>query len=224
MAEEIIELVIEGKRLGRHIDHDPKSLNHPVTAYGPLKKILHRRYGKVLDQGQLGSCTGNAISGALNTVPTHKPKGKILTETDAVAIYEAATIIDGFPGQYPPTDTGSSGLAVCQVAKTQGYITSYQHAFSIDQALQALMLYPVITGVNWYEGFDSPDQNGLVQISGQVRGGHEFEVLGYNPATDLVTAVNSWGTGWGVSGRFHFTSKTWATLLSQQGDVTVPIR
>jgi hypothetical protein len=141
----------------------------------------------------------------------------------AVSIYEAATLIDGAPGSYPPDDTGSDGLSVCKVAKSRGLISSYQHAFSLAQALAALQTGPVITGVDWYEGFDNPDANGLVSIGGSIRGGHEFEVLGYDPTTDLVTAVNSWGRSWGVAGRFHFTSATWGQLLDAQGDVTVPI-
>lgn len=211
--------------LGRNVEHDPRSRDFAVQVdeAAPLKKVLWRRYGSVLDQGQLGSCTGNAIVGAVNTSPLRKTGAKALTEKDAVSIYSAATIIDGEPGEYPPTDTGSSGLAVCKVAKTRGLISSYAHAFSLAQALQALQAGPVITGVSWYEGFDSPDASGLVAISGGVRGGHEFEVLGYDPASDLLTAVNSWGKSWGVAGRFHFTSATWSALLAQQGDVSVPL-
>lgn len=212
-------------RLGRHVEHDPRSLGYPVQVDEavPLRKVLWARTGTPLNQGNLGSCTGNAMVGALNTTPLRKTGVKLLVEKDAVSIYEAATIIDGVPGQYPPDDTGSSGLAVCKVAKTRGLISGYTHAFSVTQALQALMAGPVITGVNWYEGFDTPDANGLVRISGQIRGGHEFEVRGYDPATDLVTAENSWGKSWGVTGLFHFTSKTWATLLGEQGDVSVPL-
>lgn len=212
-------------RLGRHVEHDPASHDYPfeVTEATPLKKVLWRRYGSIFNQGDLGSCTGNAMAGALNTLPIHKTLAKALVEKDAISIYEQATEIDNIPGQYPPDDTGSSGLAVCKVAKTRGLISGYRHAFNLTQALQALQTGTVITGVSWYEGFDNPDTTGLVEIAGQVRGGHEFEILGYDPATDLLTAANSWGTGWGVAGRFHFTSKTWAELLDDQGDVTVPV-
>lgn len=211
--------------LGRIVEHDPRSRDFPaqVEEAAPLKKVLWRRYGSVFDQGQLGSCTGNAIAGAVNTLPLRKTGAKALVEKDAVSIYSAATAIDNEPGQWPPTDTGSSGLAVCKVAKTRGLISRYTHAFSLAQALSALQAGPVITGVSWYEGFDRPDPSGLVKISGSVRGGHEFEVLGYDPTTDLLTAVNSWGRAYGVAGRFHFTSATWAELLADQGDVTVPL-
>lgn len=207
--------------LGRRLEHDERSWNHPFSgAMVALRKLVWRRYGKILDQGDLGSCTGNAAAGAINTRPLHIVN-RTLTEKGALALYERATVLDGFPGSYPPDDTGSSGIAVAKAAKEKGYISSYQHAFSVTTALQALMYGPVITGVNWYEGFDHPDAYGVVKIAGQVRGGHEFVVRGYDPATDLVTADNSWGTSWGVNGHFHFTSATWAELLSQQGDVTV---
>lgn len=219
------EKLVPGKPLGRHVEFDSRSRDFPFEADEavPLVKVLWNRYGNPFNQGNLGSCTGNAIAGVLNTAPFHSASGKLKTEKDAVAIYSAATKIDSITGSYPPEDTGSSGLAVCKVAKSEGLIAGYKHAFSIAAALQALMKGPVITGLVWYSGFDTPDKNGLVEISGEIRGGHEFEIRGYDPETDLVTAENSWGTSWGELGLFRFTSKTWAELLKQQGDCTVPV-
>jgi hypothetical protein len=186
-----------------------------------------RRYGPPFDQGNLGSCTGNAIAGCVNTVPFHKTGARLLTEQDAVGLYELATRLDSIPGSYPPEDTGSSGLAACKAAKQKGLISSYAHAFGIDHALGALQLGPVITGVPWYEGFDQPDATGMVSIAGEIRGGHEFEVhairrVGEALADTILEAVNSWGTSWAVYGKFRFSALTWAELLSQSGDVTVP--
>ena len=221
-----------GGRLGRHVEHDDRSRAFAIypSELGPIRAVNHRRHGSVFDQGQLGSCTGNAMAGAINTVPLHKTGARALVEKDAVAIYEAATKLDSIPGSYPPDDTGSSGLAVCKAAKKGGYITGYKHAFSIEQALASLTATPVITGVSWYEGFDQHDAEGMVQISGQVRGGHEIEahaILRYtagNLADTIVELYNSWGTGWGIGGRFRMTAATWARLLAEQGDVTVPMR
>lgn len=221
------EHVVPGKRLGRHVEHDPRSRNYAYEdAVIQFRSVIHRRYGPVLDQGQLGSCTGNAAAGAINTVPIHKTGEVELNEQDAVDLYELATHIDRFEGTYPPDDTGSSGLAVAHAAKNKGYITGYHHAFSLDNALSALQKYPVITGVAWYEGFDEPDPNtGIVEISGDIRGGHEFEVLGFELKDtimdSLVVCENSWGDGWGLGGRFKFTVSTWEQLLADYGDVTI---
>ncbi len=138
--------------LGRRVEHDPRSRNYAFTqAVAVLKTVSHRSYGLPLDQGNLGSCTGNAAAGALDTVPLHKTGERILREKDAVTLYEAATRLDPWPGSYPPDDTGSSGLAVAKACKNAGYITGYRHAFGLDQALAALQVGPVITGIPWYE-------------------------------------------------------------------------
>lgn len=163
------------------------------------------------------------MAGLLNTGAFHRARTRYLTEKDAIRIYSKATLIDAWDGAYPPEDTGSSGLAVAKVAKAEGRISAYKHAFGIEQALKALQLGPVITGVTWYEGFDHPDAHGVVKLGGQDRGGHEFEVVGYDPSTDLCAAWNSWGKTWGKGGMFFFTSKAWDALLQEQGDVTVPL-
>ncbi|HEY7938869.1 MAG TPA: hypothetical protein VID05_03495, partial [Acidimicrobiales bacterium] len=60
----------------------------------------------------------------------------------------------------------------------------------------------------------------------QVRGGHEFELVGFDAEARTVHAVNSWGTHWGLHGRFTFSWDDLERLLSkaEQGDATVPIR
>lgn len=231
MVERTIEeYVINGKRLGRHVQHDPRSraFAYEEALTTTFKTVHHRRYGAVLDQGNVGSCTGNAAAGVVNTMPIHYAGERLLKEVDALELYHMATVYDGYPGTYPPDDTGSSGLAAAKAAKSKGYITSYQHAFSMQAALTALMTYPVITGIDWYEGFDKPDVNGLVKIEGQVRGGHEIEVKGFtlrSPlSASLILCENSWGIEWGLRGDFHFTVATWQQLLDAQGDVTVLIR
>lgn len=221
----IEEQRVPGRPLGRHVEHDPESRAYGiVTAPVPLQRVVHRRHGSIFNQGSLGSCTGNAICGAVNTEPVWAKGRRCLREADAIATYGLATTLDNIGGSYPPDDTGSSGLAACKAALQRGYITAYRHAFSLGDALQALQHGPVITGTDWYEGFDAPDAHGVVAIAGQVRGGHEYCAVGYDPATDLVMFDNSWGRGWGLKGTFFYTSKTWGVLLAAQGDATVPVR
>lgn len=221
----IPEVVVEGKRLGRHVEHDPRSLAYQVQPDGTVRTIKWDRVIEVLDQGNVGSCTGNAATGHLGTQPEDATlagliaAGLTLNEAEALKLYSAAEVIDG-NGPYPPSDFGSSGLSVAKAAKNAGLISGYLHMTSLAAVQTAIQSGPVIIGVNWYEGFDSPNSAGLVSVSGSVRGGHEFEVIGYDTQTDLWEAVNSWGTSYGVSGRFFFSSATFSRLLSEQGDAT----
>jgi hypothetical protein len=218
----IEETAVDGKRLGRHIVHDSRSLDFPAAAAPQLQSVTHQAFGLPLDQGQVGSCTANALCGALNSAPDYHGTAP-RAEAEALQLYELETQLEGKP--YPPNDPGGSGLEVCKAAKQLGWITSYGHAFGIDQALLALVLRPVITGINWYTSFDSPAASGLVAIAAgaTVRGGHEVVADEIDVAAKLVWFWNSWGPSFGIGGRFCMSFDTWQQLLAERGDVTVPI-
>lgn len=223
MRLQLDEQVIEGKRLGRHVNHDPRSLNYQVKPLAALaQSVTWKRDIPVLDQGNLGSCTGNATVGVLGSEPyfATMPSSLTLNEDEAVSLYSLATRLDSYTGDYPPTDTGSDGLSVAKAAKTMGLISGYLHCTSIDAVITALQSGPVITGVNWYSGFDNPDSSGHVTLSGSVRGGHEFEIAGVDLQAKLFLAYNSWGPSWGLNGQFTFTFADYTRLLSEQGDAT----
>lgn len=210
-------------RLGRHVEHDPRSRGFaaPVTAR-KLVSTSWSCHAAPFDQLELGSCTGNAMGGLLMTEPFFKP-GRELTEDDCVRLYEQATRLDRVPGHYPPDDTGSSGLAVARAAQHAGFIRGYRHAFGLRAALYALTRGPVITGVNWYEGFDKPvGANAKLVIAGDVRGGHEFELLAIDVERSLVRMRQSWGPDWGDHGYASIDFATFERLLEEDGDVVVP--
>src|SRR5262245_50700699 len=57
-------------RLRRHVHHDSESRRYAFDTAGlTLVSTKHQRRIPVLDQGQLGSCTGNAGVGCLGTDP-----------------------------------------------------------------------------------------------------------------------------------------------------------
>lgn len=210
-------------RLGRHIEHDERSRAfQTVPRLTNLRSVQWPRHCPPFDQGDVGSCTGNAMAGALMTGPLYA-HGRDLTEKDALALYSAATHLDTVAGHYPPEDTGSSGLAVAKAAKRANYIKEYRHAFGINAALSALTLGPIIIGIGWYEGFDAPQSyEAELVISGQVRGGHEVVLDGIDVERGLVKGTNSWGTAWGSGGRFAMSFGTFKRLLAERGDVVVP--
>jgi len=207
-------------RLGRHVEHDPASKAFATThATAPLVSALHARTVLPFDQGELGSCTGNAMAGLLSTAPFSLE----LTEDDAVTLYKAATKLDKIPGHYPPDDTGSSGLAVAKAAHNRGWLRAYHHAFTLHAALASLGRVPTIAGINWYEGFDRPGSHGELLIAGSVRGGHEVELLGIDVEAQTVRGCNSWGPDWADHGYFTMSFATLDRLLSELGDVIVPV-
>ena len=215
------ESVIPGKRLGRHVVHDPRSRNFPAERAAQIESVTHQASGLPLNQGTVGSCTANALCGALDSSPDFRG-GTLRSENDAIQLYGVETRLEGKP--YPPNDPGGSGLEVCKAAKQLGWITSYTHAFGVEHALLALVVRPVITGISWYTSFDAPGATGLVAIApgATVRGGHEVLADGIDAANQLVWFWNSWGLSYGVGGRFCMTFDTWQQLLKEQGDVTVP--
>lgn len=219
----IAETRIADKRLGRHVLHDPRSLEYPARVAPELVTTLHKRHSRILNQGDLGSCTGNAMTGLLGTEPHYRPHTHPTdNEALAVRLYSLATTLDDAPGQYPPDDTGSSGLAVAKGAQQLGLITGYAHAFGLDHALHALVLAPFIMGIDWYDSFDQPGANGLIEISpgASVRGGHELEVIGLDVERQRVRIPNSWGPDWGARGYCEMSFDTLGQLLANDGDVT----
>lgn len=224
MAEITVRLIPEQvrphRRLGRHVEHDPRSREFRVRAKDAVRSVEWKRHVGIFNQGSTGSCTGNAMAGALSTQPfTHRFHEKM-----AVELYHEATELDSVPGTYPPDDTGSTGIAVAKAALHDGHIARYEHAFSLDEALTALMNGPVITGINWYTDMDEPDENGLVTVGGTIRGGHEVCVVGVDTDARTIRFANSWGTEWGAHGYALMTWSDWDRLLHEEGDVTAPVR
>ena len=209
--------------LGRIVEHDPKSRFYQAAMAVAPRSVLWGHHAPVLDQGNVGSCTGNALAQALNCDYFAKCRSHYLTENDALTLYSAATQIDDVPGIYPPDDTGSSGLAVAKAGVKAGYLTGYKHAFGFAHFVAALQLQPVIVGTSWHEGMFTPDKSGLVRPTGPVAGGHEYLAIGVDYTLKSVTFLNSWGDKWGQHGRFHMTFGDFTALLADQGDVVAPV-
>ncbi len=228
----------EGMRLGRNMWLDARSLAHmvenDVEEMGkPFASTTWERKVPILDQGTLGSCTGNAGTGALGTEPFYAAAGKKAfgdaksaedLEKFAVQLYSDATKVDQFPGTYPPDDEGSSGLGVCKVLKDRGIIGGYRWARSPYGLLRLLQAGPVMQGMPWYQAFYEPDKDGFIDSaktwkSSGLAGGHEIEAVGVElDAKDAFNSViiyaNSWGSGWADKGHFRMRLRTYEELSS----------
>lgn len=188
----------------------------------PVRSVRWTRRAPILDQGSIGSCTGNAAAGWLGTDDLDQRGRADITEAFAVGLYSAATRLDPWDGEYPPDDTGSDGLSVCKVLQARGLIGSYTHCFGLTDLLTALQSGPVLVGTPWYDGMFDPGPRGLVTVSGAVVGGHEYLAVGVDVERQEVVFAQSWGDGWGEVGYFRMAYTAVARLLGEDGDATVP--
>lgn len=227
-------------RLGRHVEHDDRSRQHPFTATRPTqdKTVVWPTAAPCLNQARLGACTGFATAQLINTVaftPTRahvNHNSNYLTAKDAREIYSLATHLDNIKGQWPPTDGGSTGLAAAKAGTRLGYFTGYQHAFGFDHFRAAIAAQPVIVGTLWTKTMFTPNTDGVLHVGpltdDNIAGGHEYLARGISYERRQVLFRNSWGPQWGTTGPDSTPGGFWVgfddfeALLAQQGDVTVP--
>lgn len=234
-------------RLGRHVHHDPRSLAyaHGVLPSSAIKSVRWTRRVGIFDQGNLGSCTGNAAAGLVGTDSAGRQGATSVTitadqaaktkgvfkagtyavdEAFAVLCYELNTRLDTYSGTYKPTDTGSDGLAGAKTLQALGLADTYTHGFSIDALGSALQAGPVMIGVQWMNSMFDTDADGRIVVTrtSGVAGGHELCMDEIDVENGRYWVSNSWAESWGVGGRGYFTKADMVWLLSQQGDVTVP--
>jgi hypothetical protein len=238
---------------GRRLQHDPQSLEHAFTGAAPSPvHVRHAMKAQHVDQFYTSGCVGFGGTNWLNTTKAtrnrlnfnstvHKHKAiNYLGNNDGIENYHEATIYDPFPGQYPPTDDGSSAIGLMKWWKKVGIITQYQWTFTFDAFLAALAKQPVLIGTNWYDDMMSTGPDGVVKSSASGNGGgHEYCATEIIPAGMTIRRVGlpslvgpligyeqSWGAkppGFGIGGRFWMSHNLAEELIiGQQGDVAVP--
>lgn len=214
-------------RLGRHVVHDSRSLRYLAPRRDPrtLASVRHRVEIPIIDQGSVGSCTGHAGTAALGSEHFWAAGRDEIGPGDphvyAEHLYSAATIIDPWPGQWLPEDTGSDGLSIAKVLKSRGLISGYQHATSLEATLTALAQRVVMIGSSWYSGMYEVAADGRMTVSGDTLGGHEYVLDELDVERQRVWMRNSWGEGYGLRGRAWMTWEDLKRLLADFGDCTV---
>lgn len=226
--------------LGRHVNHDPRSRRFPyvraaAASFRPATHVQHDRYVPIFDQGDLGKCTAETALGLLGTGPYWDALRAIaggtptsagiypFTDAGTNVLYSDITRDDPFDGQWPPDDTGSDGLSMAKALVRAGIVPGYQHTFSLGDALRALVDYPLAVGTLWTDRMFTPNRSGLITYdgAGHAVGGHEWIADGYDTERNWVRGVTSWGTSWGLDGRFYLTVEDFGRLLADDGDVIV---
>ncbi|MFL5936991.1 MAG: C1 family peptidase [Gaiellaceae bacterium] len=198
----------------------------------PTKVDLRRKCPPVYDQGQLGSCTGNAIAAAYQFDQRQQKLKDFMPSR--LFIYYGEREIEGTIG----VDAGAmirdglkvvAKLGVCSedtwpynIAKftkrppKKAYQEALTHQALVYRRitnrlhqLQGCLAqgYPFVFGFTVYESFEGEDvaKTGKVPLpprSETVLGGHAVLAVGYNDASQSFIVRNSWGPNWGMKGYF----------------------
>jgi C1A family cysteine protease len=211
-----------------HRDHlyvAPRRLFGLMATPLPAKVDLRAKMPPVFDQGQLGSCTANALSGAVSYL--HGLIGSRLfiyfnerTMEGTVNQDAGAMIRDGVKSlnkqgvcpekewPYQVTKFKAKPSPKCFADATANTISEYQRITGLDGMLHFLAAgFPFVFGFTVYDGFESAevDKTGVLNLPAKgekTLGGHAVCAVGYDLAAKRLLVRNSWGAGWGQAGYF----------------------
>ncbi|MDD5168492.1 MAG: C1 family peptidase [Syntrophales bacterium] len=207
-----------------------------VPAKLPPSVDLSPLCSKVEDQGQLGSCTANALAGALEFL---EMKDRVpFQDFSRLFIYyneralehtitsdSGAMIRDGIKTlakqgacsemnwPYVESKFKAKPVAKCYKDALNHQITSYHRILTLDEMRSCLAEgFPFVFGFTVYESFESQQvaKSGVVSMpkpKERALGGHAVVGVGYNDAKQIFIVRNSWGEGWGKKGYFTMPYK-----------------
>jgi C1A family cysteine protease len=198
----------------------------------PPSVDLRKECPAVYDQGQLGSCTANAIAGALEfdkikeSLPAFVPSRLFIYYNErvmegTVGTDSGAQIRDGIKsvgtiGAPPETDWPYDIKEFAVKPPPKAYkdaplakALQYQRVAQVLAQMKGCLAsgFPFVYGFTVYESFESPQvaHTGVVPMPAageKVLGGHAVMAVGYDDAAQRFIVRNSWGTGWGMVGYF----------------------
>jgi C1A family cysteine protease len=204
----------------------------PVTAALPPKVDLTAGCPAVYDQGDLGSCTAQAIAAAVEF--DQKTQKLEVFVPSRLFIYYNERALEGTIGEDAgamirdgikavntlgapherlwPYDIGAFRTRPPKPAYTDGArhtALRYERVpRTLDQMKGCLASgFPFVFGFAVYESFESDAvaATGTAPLPApheRLLGGHAVLAVGYDDAKKRVVARNSWGTGWGARGYF----------------------
>ena len=197
----------------------------------PASVDLRPQCSPVEDQGQLGSCTANALVGNLELL--EKKGGRAVTDLSRLFVYYNERVLEGTINEdagaflrdgikvlvkqgvcteknwpYNIARFANKPPAACYQQALDHQVTSYHRILTVPQMKMCLAEgYPFVFGFTVYESFESANvartgQVDLPKPSEQAVGGHAVMAAGYDDATRRFLIRNSWAADWGLHGYF----------------------
>ena len=192
-----------------------------------------REWDSVIEnQGQLGSCTGNAITNCYELM-VKRARPQDFVELSRLFVYYnarsydkytdydwGATIRDGLRGvsdygvcsetlwPYDITKYNVRPNEACYVDAVPRRIPRYIRLQNIDEMISAINAeHPVVCGMTIFESFMNLNENNAVvttTVTGDYSvGSHAVAIIGYRQNERLFIAKNSFGAAWGARGYFY---------------------
>jgi C1A family cysteine protease len=204
----------------------------PVLEKLPVKTDLRRGCPAVYDQGQLGSCTANAIAGAIQfdqkkeklapTMPSRlfiyynerAMEGTISSDSGAMIRDGVKTIHhDGACAEklwpYEPQKFTDKPATACYTAAKEHTAIEYKRLMPTLMQLKGCLAdgYPFVFGFTVYASFESDEvartgEANTPLSNEEAIGGHAVLAVGYDDRTQRFLVRNSWGPKWGMKGYF----------------------
>jgi C1A family cysteine protease len=198
----------------------------------PPSTDLRAQCPPIYDQGMLGSCTANAIAGAIEFDRMKQSIGDFVPSRlfiyyneraieGTVSIDSGAMIRDGIKSvasdgvcpepewPYDITNFTRRPTAKCYADAKLDRAVSYQSIIQDLNQMKGCLAsgYPFVFGFTVYESFESDAvrTSGHAPMPGSLEravGGHAVMAVGYDHAQQWFLARNSWGAGWGLKGYF----------------------
>jgi C1A family cysteine protease len=198
----------------------------------PAKADLRQKCPPVYDQGNLGSCTANAIGGAIefdrmkqslsDFVPSRLfiyynervIEGSVATDSGAMIRDGIKTVAsDGVCPEpewpYVISKFATRPPARCYTDAKLDRAVSYQSLIQDLNQMKGCLAsgYPFIFGFTVYESFETESvaKTGHAPMPGwneRAVGGHAVMAVGYEEGRQWFLCRNSWGEGWGMKGYF----------------------
>ena len=204
----------------------------PAAPLPPRVDLRGPNMPPVYDQGNLGSCTANAIAAAIEfdrlrqKLPNFIPSRLFIYYNEralegTIQSDAGAQIRDGIKsvaanGDCPEPEWPYVESQFAVKPTPQCYADGVKHtSVQYQSVLQSVTLlrqclaagFPFVFGFTVYESFESPQvaQTGVANLPApneECLGGHAVMAVGYDTPSARFIVRNSWGVGWGQQGYF----------------------